>query len=188
MPSPFPGFLNRLPGIALIFAFWIVAVISISQNPWFVFTEHAFSHLGNPDATAPYLYNYGLIICGAITVLYSVVITRESKNKFETAGGAFALVAGIFLAFIGVFHSGIPEHGFVTSFFFFMIDVAMVAWGAGLLLRGWKRYGLAVLAIGIIGPVIAYAIDWPSAAITEAYAIILINAWLVLMQIVHVER
>ena len=44
------------------------------------------------------------------------------------------------------------------------------------------------LAIGIIGPVIAYAIDWPSAAVTEAYAIILINSWLLLMQRVHGEK
>ncbi len=64
----------------------------------------------------------------------------------------------------------------------------MVAWGIGLLLRGWKRYGLAVLAIGIIGPIIAYVIDWPSAGVTEAYAIILINTWVVIMQMVYVKE
>jgi len=166
MPIPPQRNLARILGIALIPFFWLVAIISISQNTWFIFDVHAFSHLGAPDATSPWLYNYGLIICGALAVLYSIFITLDSENKFETTGGAFLFVAGVFLALIGVFHSGVPEHGFVTAWFFIQIDIAILAWGVG-------------------GPLFACVIDWPSAALVDAYGIVLINAWLVLMQRVH---
>jgi len=182
MPIPPQRNLARILGIALIPFFWLVAIISISQNTWFIFDVHAFSHLGAPDATSPWLYNYGLIICGALAVLYSIFITLDSENKFETTGGAFLFVAGVFLALIGVFHSGVPEHGFVTAWFFIQIDIAILAWGVG---RGWRRYGIVVLAMGTLGPLFACVIDWPSAALVDAYGIVLINAWLVLMQRVH---
>jgi hypothetical membrane protein len=54
--------LIRYSGIIAVILAWVVIAVSISVNPWFVFTKNAFSDLGGPYATDPWIYNYGLII------------------------------------------------------------------------------------------------------------------------------
>jgi len=43
----------RYSGIMAAVLAWVVIAISISVNPWFVFTKNAFSDLGGPHAVDP---------------------------------------------------------------------------------------------------------------------------------------
>ncbi len=182
------GKLFRFTGLAAAVLAWIVILLSISYNPWFVFTKHAFSDLGSPTAEKPWIFNYGLIIIGVLALLYSLTLIEDAANKIENAGGAFTFIAGIFLALIGTYPSGTRPHTFVSTWFFIQSDLAIIAWGMGLLLSGLKVFGMVLTAIGILAPIAATIIEWPSIAIMEACGITLIDAWAVLMLKVHMRR
>jgi hypothetical membrane protein len=178
----------RLAGVAGVILAWVVIYLAISHNPWFVFTEHAFSDLGGPMAEDAGIFNNGLIVLGGLFILYALTLIGDAINKVETVGGAFALMAGVFLALIGVYPSGTTPHTFVSIWFFVQADVAITVWGIGILLSGWDVFGLVFTCIGIVGPLIAVAVTWPSIAVVEAYGIALIDVWVVLMLRVHYVR
>lgn len=177
--------LFRLTGLTVAVFAWIAVLLSVHYNPWFVFTKHAFSDLGGPGAENPWIFNYGPIITGVLALLHSFALIKGATNKVESVGGAFMFIAGIFLALIGVYPSGTTPHNFVSVWFFVQTDLAITTWGIGLLLRGRKAFGLVSIAMGILGPLVALAIKWPSTAILEAYGIAIIDAWVVLMLKVH---
>ncbi|MCW4038302.1 MAG: DUF998 domain-containing protein [Candidatus Bathyarchaeota archaeon] len=178
----------RLAGVAGAILAWVVIYLAISHNPWFVFTEHAFSDLGGPMAEDAGSFNNGLIVLGGLFILYALTLIWDASNKVETVGGAFALIAGVFLALIGVYPSGTSPHTFVSIWFFVQADVAITVWGIGILLSGWDVFGLVFTCIGIVGPLIAVVVTWPSIAVVEAYGIALIDVWVVLMLRVHYVR
>ncbi|MFH0849745.1 MAG: hypothetical protein V1924_02250, partial [Candidatus Bathyarchaeota archaeon] len=64
-------------------------------------------------------------------------------------------------------------------------DLAIATWGLGLIGRGEKDLGVVVAALGFISPVVAYMVPWPSTAMVEAFGIVVMNFWVVLMQRVH---
>jgi len=165
-----------------------VIAISISANPWFVFTRNAFSDLGGPHATNPWIYNYGLVITSIFVDLYSIELLLISRNKIESFASAFVFIAGIFLALIGIYHEGTEPHVFVSTWFFIQMDMALITWGMGSLITKDKSFGLFTLLLGIIAPIIALLVPWPSAATEEAYGILIIDIWVVtttLMDTVH---
>ncbi|WP_297125301.1 DUF998 domain-containing protein [Thermococcus sp.] len=48
---------------------------------------------------------------------FSIYLIRVAKNKVQTIGGAYISISAIFLALIGVFHSGTQPHVFVSTYF-----------------------------------------------------------------------
>ncbi|MCG2870075.1 MAG: DUF998 domain-containing protein, partial [Vulcanisaeta sp.] len=123
--------LIRYSGIIAVILAWVVIAVSISVNPWFVFTKNAFSDLGGPYATDPWIYNYGLIITSVFVDLYSINLLLTSRNKVESFASAFVFVAGLFLALIGIYHAGTRPHVFVSTWFFVQMDMALIALGIG---------------------------------------------------------
>jgi hypothetical membrane protein len=178
----------RLLGVVGAVLVWVVIYLAIQGNPWFTFTEHAFSELGSPMADDPEVFNTGLIVLGGLFSLYAVALIQDASNKVETVGGAFTLLAGLFLTLIGVYPSGTAPHTFVSLWFFIQADIAIIAWGIGILWSDWRRLGAAVIGIGVVGPLIAAAVPWPSIAVVEAYGIVLMDAWVVLMLRVQYVR
>ncbi len=170
-------FLTYTGVIAAVLA-WLFIVISISVNPWFVFTRNAFSDLGGPYATDPWIYNYGLITTSVFVDLYSINLLLISRNKIEDFASAFVFIAGLFLALIGIYHAGTRPHVFVSTWFFTQMDMALITWGGvGSLIARDRRLGLFSLLLGVIAPAIALIIPWPSAATEEAYGIVVIDLW-----------
>ncbi|WP_054857137.1 DUF998 domain-containing protein [Vulcanisaeta sp. JCM 16159] len=183
-------FLTYTGIIAAVLA-WLFIAISISVNPWFIFTKNAFSDLGGPYATDPWIYNYGLIITSIFIDLYSINLLLVSRNKVEDFASAFVFIAGLFLALIGIYHEGTRPHVFVSTWFFTQMDIALITWGIGSLMAKDRRLGLFSLLLGIIAPLIALIVPWPSAATEEAYGIVVIDLWVALMtyfDIKHVIR
>ena len=175
--------LDRLRVLGLVSGIsgWLVILASIQRNPWFVFTEHAFSDLGGPRATDAWFFSKGMIITGLMIVLYGVYLVHESFNKPTTVGAAFLMITGVFLTLIGMFPSGTKHHYFVSVWFFIQSDLSILACGTGLI--GGKKDGLGKLfvALGILGPLLAYVVPWPSTAVVEAFGIIIMNIWIALM-------
>ena len=178
----------RLTGLATVILAWVVLYQSIQFNPWFVFTEHAFSDLGSALAENPAFFNTGMKALGGLFILYALVLITDAINKVEGAGGAFAVIAGIFLALIGFYPSGITLHAFVSLWFFLQTDLAILTWGLGILLNGWSGFGVVVTGIGVVGPLAAVVVPWPSIAVLEAYCIALMSLWVILMLQLHYTR
>jgi len=168
-------------GLAAGVLFWAVTYLSIIYNPWFSLTTHAFSDLGGPRASQPGIYNYGLMITGAIASLYALSLIDDAGNKVEVVGGGFMLIAGVFLVLIGVYPSGTRPHTFISTWFFMQADLAIFTWGVGLMLEKRRSLGGVSIAMGLLGPTAAMVIPWPSTAVLEAYGIILISIWVILM-------
>jgi len=175
--------LDRLRVLGLVSGIsgWMVILVSIQRNPWFVFTEHAFSDLGGHMATDAWLFSNGMILTGLMIVLYSVYLVHESFNKPTTVGAAFLMISGVFLTLIGVFPSGTQHHYFVSVWFFTQSDLSILAWGMGLI--GGKKDGLGKLfvTLGILGPLLAVIVPWPSTAVVEAFGILIMSIWVALM-------
>jgi hypothetical membrane protein len=175
--------LDRLRSLGIVSGIsgWLVILASIKRNPWFVFTEHAFSDLGGPEATDAWFFSNGMILTGLLIILYGVYLVHESFNKSTTVGAAFLMITGVFLTLIGVFPSGTKHHYFVSVWFFTQSDLSILAWGMGLI--GGKRDGLGKLyvALGVIGPLLAVFVLWPSTAVVEAFGILIMNIWVALM-------
>lgn len=178
----------RFMGLALAVLAWVVILLAVSRNPWFVFTRHAFSDLGAPRAEDPWIFNNGLIGLGLLMLIYSLTLIGGAINKAETVGGAFTFVAGVFLALIGVYPSGTEPHGFVSAWFFVQADLAVIAWGAGLLLGPWRVLGALIVGMSVLGPLGAWVVEWPSVAALEAFGMVLIDVWVVLVLRVNTIR
>lgn len=162
---------------------WLVIFASISHNPWFIFTKHAFSDLGGPYASEPWIYNYGLISIGGLVVLYSIYLTYVAGNKLEVFGAALTFVGGLFLALIGLFPTPAKPHAFISTWFFIQMNLAILAYGLSFLNEKAFKEGLLLLILGILGPIGAILYPWPSAATVEAYGIIIIDTWVIVLSI-----
>ncbi|MFP3262602.1 MAG: DUF998 domain-containing protein [Nitrososphaeria archaeon] len=156
---------------------WIIIFICYHYNPGFVFTQGALSQFGAPSANYPFIYNiFGMIVTGFLLMLFSVSLAGLSENKLETVGSSFLFISSIFLMLIGVFFAGTRPHVFISTYFYYQADLAIIVFGFGSLLHD-KTEGILSLAIGISAPVIALLVRWPSSATLEVFGIICIEAW-----------
>lgn len=160
---------------------WVFILASIQRNPWFVFTEHAFSDLGGSMATDAWLFSGGMMLTGLMIVAYGRYLVKVAFNKSTTVGAAFLMITGVFLALIGVFPSGSQHHYFVSVWFFAQADLSILAWGAGLHGGKQDRLGKLFIGMGILGPVLSYVVPWPSVAVVEAFGILIMNVWVALV-------
>jgi hypothetical membrane protein len=106
-----------------------------------------------------------MMLTGFLIVFYGVYLISISQNKFSTVGGGYILITGVFLMLIGVFPSGTQHHYFISVWFFTQADLAIIAFGLGLVGSMNKQFGIIFLILGLIGPIIAYIVNWPSTAI-----------------------
>jgi len=164
-------------GLAAAVSAWIFIILSIANNPWIDLYRDALSDLGVPEANNPWIYNYGLMITGAILAIYSSYLVWESRTRLEAVGGGYVFIGGIFLALIGVFYGGTRPHIFVSTYFFVQMGMAILAMGLGTLYRGrvYPRISILVFLLMLLG----VFIEWPSAALIEIYEILLLDAWVV---------
>jgi len=176
-----------LAGPAAAALAWVVIGVSWYMNPWFVFTRDAFSDFGGPGASNPWVYNYGLMATALLVAVYSACLYRWAESKLEVFGSALLFVAALFLALIGYYPSGTRPHTFVSWWFFAQMDMALIALGAGMSRRPGREgaYGRYVLGLAVAGPIVFLLaealVGWPSAAVAEAYGILVIDACVALI-------
>ncbi len=168
----------RYMGLVSAISGWLVIIAAITRNPWFNFWVHAFSDLGGPMASDPWLFSYGMVLTGVFIVLYAFYLIHISYNKPTTIGAGFMIITGIFLMLIGFFPSGTKHHYFVSVWFFTQADLAILMWGIGLYRA---KLGKLFLFLSLVGPVVAFIIPWPSTAAVEAYGLLIMNIWVLAM-------
>ena len=175
-----------LAGIAAVVVAWLVIGASWYLNKnWFIFTRDAFSDLGGERSCCPGLYNIGLVLTGFIILIYSFCLYYLAKAKLEVLGAGYVGLAGVFLGLIGVFPEGTRPHVFVSTWFFVQMDLGLIFQSIGFYIRTRKREGLWSAVLSLLAfPVailVGLIVGWPSAAVLEAYGIIVIDAVVLLL-------
>ncbi len=157
---------------------WIVT--AIITNPSFDFYKDALSQLGSPGSNFTWIYNYGLISTSLLLFLFACSLLFLSKNKIESAGSAFLMMAALFLALIGIYHGGTYPHDFVSLWFFIIADIAIFTWGLGLVLHD-RKWGVYILFLGLIASVLAFTLPWQSSAELETFGTAGIALWAIFL-------
>lgn len=172
----------RYSGITGVLTYWLFVAWSIRENPWFSFTKNALSDLGSPEkASAPWIYNYGLIITSLFVLAFSVCLVLSAENKLQTVGGAYVSVSSLFSALIGVFHAGTRPHTFVSTYFFVQFFLGMLLYGVASRDRAIRYGSVALFALAVLGTLVS----WSSAALIETYEIALIAIFTMLVAVKH---
>jgi len=173
----------KYSGLSAIAVFISSVIVSVNFNPWFSLFENAFSDLGGSKANMPYIFNYGLICFGFLTLLFSAYSIYISSNKVETAAGGFMAIASIYFMLIGFFPynpSSFLLHGFVAISSFIIGYISITVWGLGSLLsRSNRRLGLYLLILSTLSPFIIYFLSSLSDALVESYGILVLAAWVI---------
>ncbi len=164
----------RVSGVIASAVFWVFTLVSIGYNEWFDFYRHAFSDLGGPRASNPWVYNVGLLIASFFVLLLSIDMMLVSRTRVGVVGASYLSVSAVFLAMIGIFPSGTYPHRFVSTWFFIQAFIGFLVYGLGEFRRdlGYLAGFIAVFMAGLLG---ALLVKWPSAAAIEAYEIILLT-------------
>ncbi len=170
--------MTRYSAAILVGAPWVLFLICYFLNPQWVLTRDALSSFGDPSFSKfPWVYNVGLGIIAIVIWVMSVGIVATSEKKMHVFGGAFWFVAGIFLALIGIYHGGTYPHDFVSTYFFVQAALAMVFMGIGSFTAQDFAGAVTPIGLAILMPLGDILIPFPSAATTEIFEIMLIDAW-----------
>ncbi len=106
--------ITRVAGICGIFIPVVIFTclwLSIASSPWFTWTQHALSDLGIQANTAA-LFNYGMILGGILTLIFSLGLIKILSNKI----GAYLLAVSSRCSHRNWFISG----NFLCSSFYYV--------------------------------------------------------------------
>lgn len=145
----------RVAGICGILApivAWVFITISILINPWFRWADNALSDLGTVGRPYNFVYNSGLIIAGALFLVFLSGLSRQMTRKPSRIGIIFWYLCGISLILVGVFPDGDPFdiHVPVSLSFFVCGALAYGILGFDFLFERSERV-FGVLMLSIIG-------------------------------------
>jgi hypothetical membrane protein len=181
-----------LLGLFAVIYFWVaVSIDAYLNSSWWRFTGSSFSALGDPSPNATgaaaglyWIYNDVVIFPTAgLILLFSAALILVARNKIQATGGSFLMVSGIFLALVGIYHGGPPTpgsvHDFVSTWFFIQAAFGIFIWGIGTLWQGERAIGWSNVALVIGAIVIGFSVKFGSVAETEAFAIVVIDIWVI---------
>jgi hypothetical membrane protein len=187
--KPFSGFwAYGLFGIISPILTFILISLAILYAPWFSWTGNALSDLGVHDESAV-LFNSGLIVGGILNIVFAVGVMRFYRNHTVGRDGAFfLLLAGIFLASIGIFPETAPSniHYMVSVAFFAAFPMSLLIQSAALLPTSTHRNLGAFTLVMAITAVIPWTIWMPlkpyrGVAIPELVSALAAATWSIVM-------
>jgi len=155
--------------------------IAILTHPWFSFTENAISDLGALSVDYNYILNYGLIVSGALGVIFSVGLYRVMKSSISKLGSFLVLLGCIFLVLVGLFPEGLEPHFYVSVLFFVVTAVGVFMIGIGILRdnRHYATVTLLLISTGVALSVLFLSM-FPGVAIAELMMSLTFSAWMIL--------
>lgn len=151
-------------------------------EPWFTWTGHALSDLGDPARTANYhVYNRGMVLVGLLGLAFSARVALAREHPVHLAGAGLAAVTTAALGLVGVFPLGHPLHGPFAATFVLGTTYAVFVHGSGDVLAGRPYRGLWSVWLGIAHVTLwgAYAVvvPWEGIAIPEAITALVLAGW-----------
>lgn len=160
-------------------------LVSISNSPWFSWTDNALSDLGVHEAALT--FNSALMIGGVLTLIFASGLMQILRRNRVSFTGTFLLVlAAISLFLIGLF----PEtagriHLYVSVSFFALNILAMLVIGIGLVMDSSSRkvgaFSIAASLFSVIVWVVFWNLPYKGVAIPEMLASLSASAWSLVM-------
>jgi hypothetical membrane protein len=138
-------------GLLLPIIFSLVMLISILQNQWFSWTEHAVSDLGKADAS-PLIFNNGLIIIGIFLLIFSLGLIKSfEKNR----GPIIIFMCSFLLMAIGLFPVPNILHEPFSMLFFISFSIAFLAIGIGIFNKSQTSFLFNMKVLAFFVPIAA---------------------------------
>ncbi|PTD94461.1 hypothetical protein C9439_02790 [archaeon SCG-AAA382B04] len=109
---------SGLGGILSPLAIFLFTIVSIFLNPWFNFSEFAFSHLGGSEVSYNYIFNLGLIISGLLGTIFSFGLFNSGKKVYSKIGSISFGIGMISFSLLGVFPFGTTPHVYLAGLFY----------------------------------------------------------------------
>jgi len=168
---------------------WTLATMLLATilSPSFSWTANDLSNLGaSTDVATPLtiaLFNGGLISGGLVGVAFTGALWIGSQHLVERLGAIPFALTVLTMAGVGVFPQFHPLHFPVAVSFFLLVSVTCWVYGAGNLLAGARRRGVATIGLGVLnlGVWVAWVqIEWlsqPGLAIPEVIGAFLFAGW-----------
>jgi hypothetical membrane protein len=175
----------KILGVAAALAAYPFVLTSVALSPWFNIYNNALSDLGNTvsNGQVGYVYDAGLVLAGAIIISFSILLSRESRDRRMLIWTVPLIVAAFDLAMVGVFSENTGHiHGVVSEIFFLMIVVTMLSYSYVSWPLGSPRIGAIALAFGVLSSLIWF-VGWPwsGVAIQETVTSGMTAVWLLLV-------
>ena len=138
------GFLTPIFAFALIFS----AIASYSEFSWM---DNALSDLGIVSGVASVLFNSGLIIGGALCIVFAIGLFVFLRERTVGKLGAFVFVlASASLLLIGIFPENVPPaHYIVSVMFFTLLPISLLISVAALGLMHRTRMAVFTLMVAV---------------------------------------
>ncbi len=146
--------------LAPLIAIFFIAV-SIVSSPSFSWESNALSDLGHSvDSEAAPLFNFGLLLCGFLIILYSIT----SLGSYAKYTSYFLVITGLSLQLVATFDEVYGFlHFLVSVLFFISLGFASISYAvekrsvlalAALVVGSfsWIFYGLEISSVGIVVP------------------------------------
>jgi len=168
--------------VAPIVAFTCI-LLAIGYSPQFSWTENALSDLGIQEGLTAPLFNYGLIISGVMSLVFTIGIFALLQRKLMGRVGVFTfLLATLALIAIGVFpENAKPMHYYASVSFFVLIPIAMLvlAWTFAQIGRVKTALYTLLTAVVAVAPwVLQFALNYVrGVAIPETVSALAASAW-----------
>jgi len=169
-------------------------LLAIAYSPQFSWTENALSDLGVQEGLTAPLFNYGLIISGAMSLVFASGILALLRNKLVGKVGSFTFVlATLALIAIGIFpENARPMHYFVSVAFFALIPIAMLV-----LMWAFVQIGESKVALFTLLTAIVAAVPWAiqlavryvrGVAIPETISALSASAWAIALGFMMLKK
>ena len=170
------GFLTPLIAFAFIFS-------AIASYPEFSWLDNALSDLGIVEGATSVLFNSGLLISGALCLIFATgLFTYLKKHIAGKIGASIFILASIALFAIGVFPENIrPTHYIVSVMFFTLLPIAMMVTAGAFWLMHKTRMAAFTLLVAVAAAtpwVLYFAINYaPNVAVPEAVSAFAGSVW-----------
>jgi len=185
--------LGGLCGILVPFIGLTFVGLAIYFAPWFSWTDNYLSDLGgevgdrpiwSAEGKASIFLNFGLIIAGAMGVVFSVGVRniRMLDSSLGRLGTSFLFLDMCALCAVGIFpkSTGFP-HALASVAFFFLIPFSLLLIGIEVKKSPEKILGLFVIFLAVIAflsfPLFLLPRPWGGNAIIEMFAAVLISVF-----------
>jgi len=162
-------------------AFGAIA-LTTTLAPWFGWTTHALSHLGEPNRWDLFwVFNWGLAVAGVLGTVFAVRVALDAATRPHAVAALATLVGMVALSLVGVFHLPHPLHGPVSVAFFVALTLGVAGHGVADVLAGRRHRGLGfvLVAVAHVGSWVAWVIlrPWPGIALPELLGAVVLAGW-----------
>ena len=172
------GFIAPILAFALIFS-------AIASYPQFSWVDNALSDLGVVAGSTALLFNSGLIIGGALSLIFATgLFTFLGERAVGKMAAFFFILASLALLAIGVFPENVrPVHYLVSVMFFVFLPISLLIFVGAFYLGRQVRMAVFTLLVAVAAAapwVLYFSIQYVSGvAVPEAVSGFAGSVWVV---------